>query len=134
MSDTGMWWITQIKETPGVDGVELSLCASIPPLEEMKDGVSMRTARVRLTGPDLRALHAAMRKAMGADPMSGVDERQPGTVEAGPAGCPRPDLVCDRHMQVVSGAFEWSCAVCGDLWRLQDGKWRQRDHISERAT
>ena len=64
MTDPGMWWITEIKETPGIDGVEVSLAAPLP-LEAMQDGRTQLTARVRLTGPDLRALKAAMRKATG---------------------------------------------------------------------
>ena len=65
MSEPGMWWITEIKETPGIDGVEVSLIASLP-VEAQTHFRTQRTARVRLTGPDLRALYAAMRKATGS--------------------------------------------------------------------
>ena len=62
--------------------------------------------------------------------MSDVDERQPGTVgregplgDEGPAGCPRPDLVCDRNMLYVDGTYRWTCTVCADTWHLQRGQW-----------
>ena len=64
MTDPGMWWITEIKETPGIDGVEVSVIASLP-LESQTHWRKQLAARVRLTGPDLRALNAAMRKATG---------------------------------------------------------------------